>query len=681
MFNIEVIKMIQRKKMREQSNANISDDIKDNLKKEINYLNLVIIRYEIAKLLGLENNQDYINVNFLGIENENVHDYNLTPEQMNEYNRLVAQIPPEQMQRYFIRKAMADVIGEENSSKFKDKDYEGIENFNPALIRYNFTTDQIKKFTDLAANLASIGVDSTTRVDVKKEAEDLIRGLFNELNIDDSTKYNNIKNYYFSLMDILLETIDENTKNTIFLDVSNYDLAYDLIMKYPEVKVKMSINGIKSMINNMDLSNMTPEKYDKCLEMLCSNINELYAEDSNKVTIEGLINGVRRENYSLRSDLVSHLGDIENVKLDIQDNEYIDFINYIDGNYDSFKEVDRQKYFSLLKRRIDIANDGDVPALLEFLNKNFDKLSDQDKSNYYSLLKIVVSRDINNLEKTEDLNALLVKLTNKDLSKRLQKDFSNNQNIKFGNKHLSSYDALVQDTVSKLEKKKMEYQKKKENAKGSFFGTYYAVKIKDIDREIERVKKINPAGYENSFVLKNLDDAYNGKTTQIIALNKEIEELKGIKEQLKSNFQKKRIDKKIAKRNEKIKKLQQSKIKIVGKQKKIMLPSLALERRKGRFNDHAESKAEVFTDYANEYKILADTERRMGGYFGKIKALFYDLKSNKYESKAAFNRNMCDLLRASNVKINGSNRYIVASKLLNQARNNQIHNVQVNMGK
>ena len=676
MFNIEVIKLIQSKKQERLdeiiSSTHINIKEMDNLEKEINYLNLVIVRYEIAKLLGLDNNETYLSVNFLGVEDEDVDNYNLTPEQMNEYNRLKTQIDPKQLNRYNIRKRIADVVGEEISSHFKDKDYEGIEKINLSLVRYNLTDEQIKRFENLAS-LVGKEDDFTTRVNISEEAKLLITKIFTDLDTSSSDKYNKIKNDDFGKLDELLKVIDQNTKNLFFLNVSNHDLAYDLTVRYPEIAVKMNIVGVKKMISAMDLSTMTPEKYDKCLEMLCSSINELYAQEANKNVIEGFINNIGKNNYTLRSDLVSNLTNIENVQLDIQDNEYVKFVNYIRQNYNNLEEKDREKYYTLLKRRIDMANDGDVPLFLEFLNEDFDKLSDLDKDKYYSLLKTIVSRDINDLDKTEDLNELLVQITNKDLSKRLQKDFINNQNIKFVNMYLTSHDALVQDTVRKLEKKKSEYQKKLN--KGGVFSALLATKIRDVDKKIAAVKNVtvNNDGdnYDDSSRLKKLNDSYNKKTTQIISREKQIEELKKIKSQLQSNFLKNRIDKKIDRRTEIIKKLKQSKVKIVGKQKKVMLPQVALAKRKGMFSAHLESKSEVFSDYAKDYKKLADAERKMDGFFGSFKALYHDLKANRYERKSKFNQNMCDLLRSSNVKVTGDNRYLVASDKLNQARNKQ----------
>ena len=576
MFDIKVIELIKEEKRRELEEKKSGNNrfFNGKLESEIKYLEHVEVRYKIAELLGLESNKKYIDTNFLGVENENVDKYNLSAEQRQRYDKLVAQI----------------------GSK-------------PKVI----------------ANLVDVAIG----FNINKEAERLFEKLFNALNVDDSNRYNAIKDDYLDKIDVLLKVISEDAKNALLLSISNYDLACELAIRHPGISVKMNMFGVGEAIAAMNLSKVAPEKYDKCLEIICSSINGLYMENANKAAIEGFLNGIGRTNYILRNDLATNLTNIENVQLGIKNSEY--------------------------------------GLLVKYINQNYDTLDENSKEKYYSLLKAIVNKNIGDSDKMEELNTLLKKLTNKDVSRRLQRDFASNKYLRF-NVHLSSYDALIQDTINKLELKKREYQRKSDNAGKGFFSAYYETKIKDIEKEIAKLKAYN-ADYDDSSKLKKLDALYNVKATSILDLETKIKELKDIRESLISNFQKKKIDRTIIKIEKRIGKLRQSQVKIVGKQKRIMLPKVFLERIRGRFSTHFESKAEVFSTFAEDYRVLADAERKVGGFFGGINAMFYDLQANKYERKSAFNSHMCEVLRSGSVMVDGSNRYLVPASKLHQAKN------------
>ena len=174
-----------------------------------------------------------------------------------------------------------------------------------------------------------------------------------------------------------------------------------------------------------------------------------------------------------------------------------------------------------------------------------------------------------------------------------------------------------------------------------------------------------------------MHDSYNEKTDKIIKLEKEIKLLKELKEQVNSNIHKKIIEKRIAKKTEKIEKLKKSKIKILGIQKKIMVPTFILNKRKGNINRHFESKKEVFENYSKNYQKMAEKEKELGGMLNGIKALLYESKANKYHNKAIRNQKICELLNKGNTKIKGKNKHKVNKGLLDKFIQNLEQNLAV----
>jgi len=654
MINIEIIDIILRSKRDEllhleSQRGNITDedgnqvilltahagetidnqDEIDELNKEISYLKAMKARYEIARLLGLDNDNAYRSINYMGIEEEDITDFNLTDEQIATYNSLKSQIPREQLSRYKVRRELFNILGENNNSEFNKDDYVGIEEVNPSLVRYNLDLEQIRRFNELVDSLTDIDLDTTKPVNIKEEILRLIEEAYNKLNIEDLDEYNRIKESYLEKIDKLIEGLEENDKSNLFTNTVNYELASDLSNRYQNVPVKLNMRGVENLFNLLNSSELDEEEYNKYLEMLCANINELYQDEANRETIENLINRVDRSKYSFRNDLLERLSNIENNNLGLSDEELGRFVEFLNEHYNALSPTKKEKYYNLLKRKID--------------------------------------DNINNLDRAEFINGFILSITNKELSARIQKDFLQNDNIKFSNRHLSSYDSLVSETISKLESKMNEYRSKTTN--NEVLNTYYQTKAKEIEKEIERLRSLEE-NYDDNVLIEKLNSEYNDKTTRLIELKKEVEELTRLKESLQSNFHKRIVDKKINNRNEKINKLRESKTRIVGDQKQIMIPKLYINQKKGMVGRHFESKKEVFEDYAHDYREMAEAERNLNGIFSGIKAAFYDFHAGLYGFRADFNNSICEMLN-NRVRVRGNNRHLINREALNAIRANQ----------
>lgn len=634
MFNLELYELLLKKKendlteLKKNDPSNVKDA--DILNKEINYLKAAIARYKIAVLLKLDQDPDYLKINFFGIEEENVTQFNLTSEELAEYNKLIADIPAEQLQRNKIRRHMAEVLGESISEQYASQDYMGIENINPNLVKYGLTLDQIKDYADLVSQLNALPDDTTKNVNANEEAKKIVEDSFNNLNIESIDTYNKIKDSNLKTIDEYFGYVDDDSKKKLLSNVSNYEFALFLTQKYPDLNVILSINEVERLLGLLSSSSLDESKYNEYLKLICNSIKELYREESNKQDIENIINNMNQDNYELRSDLKSNLPAINNVSFDIKDSELKDVFEYIDLNYNAMDQETRDKYYNLLK----------------------DKLN----------------KDISDVNKIEEINKLFMSVSNLDFGNRLKGDLSSKGDTKFGDQHLSSYQTLVSEEIKKLEQKKAKYTNK--NSKSGILSAHHQAKIRAIDMEIEELKNIN-ADYENNKALNALDSVYDKGTDKVIEIKKEIEELKQLKSTVQSKFHQNIIDKQIANRNKRIATIQKGKNKIVGVQKKIMAPKLFIEQKKGMIERGFAARDEVFNQYADDYKSIADAQRNLGGMLSGVKAAFYDLQSGVYKTKAEFNQKMCDTLNKGVVRLKGSNRRRMNPNDLTQIRQQQ----------
>lgn len=639
MFDEEVIKLIIKGKEAEiqelQNTQPVNQDAIDTLEAEINYLKALLIRYEIAKLLGLDSDPKYRSMGFLGIEEENVADFNLSPADMTMYNSLIAQLPREQLIRYKVRREMANVLGEEIGNNFKDNDYAGIEEINPNLTKYDLDQDQIKKFNDLVTRLNSISDDTTKNVNINSETINLLKDTFNKLNIEDIDEYNRIKDTYFEALEKLIEKVDNNTKNELFGGVSNYEFASDLKEKYSDSTIKLDLAGVEKLLIAIENPTLDEDKYNEYIELLSTSINSLYENDVNKAAIENLVNDVNNANYILRSDLNSRLNKMENADLGLKDNELENFIIYLDQNYSS--------------------------------------LSDRERDRYFDLVRAKVSVDVDDVNKVESVNSLLTQINNKDLSIKLQNALSGKDMAKFNDKHLTSYDSLLQSTINKLNSQ-VSYCKNRKSG-SAISNAFYDTKQKELEKEIAQLEAIRDKHQSNA-LLEGLDSSYNSKTDRIIELNKDIADLKELRNDITSTFHKKLIDRKIEKKQREINRLKKSKNKIVGMQKRLMIPKIKLHQKKGFVGRHFDAKGEVFNDYAKDYEKMAETERQLSGMLSGIKAKFYDLQAKRYKTKAEFNHGICGVLKKSKIVVHGNNQHMVNRNALNHIRQNQQQQLQ-----
>lgn len=645
MFDLDLTKKILKIKEDELTSIQTNDPNNktaiEAIEKEVNYLKTLIARYKIAVLLKLDKDTTYFNNNYLGIEEEDVNEFNLSSEDLVEYNNLIAQLPKEQLPKYKIRKQMAEILGE-NGEKFKKNEYVGVENINPSMVKYNLNSQQITEFNNLVSKLNAMDKDSITYVDLNQEqlkiSKDKLTELkkaFNELNVEDMTVYENLKDSNMKKIDDLITQVEENEKKDLFKDINNYQFAFDLSSKYENMSIELGLNGVKNLLSELEFMEVTDPKYADYIELFCSNVNRLYSDDNNKKDIESLINSIGKYNYTLRYDLSTHLSAIKDTHLKLEDDEV-----------------------ETLFRKLDIEYNG---------------LADEEKDKCLKMLSDKINKESENLDKVGDLNKLFKSATNDAFSEKLESMVNKNENIEFGHQHKSSYQILIEEQIKKIDNKILMYEV--HNPKTSIMREHYDIKIKELEREKEKLKNLE-LEFSKNIVLNKLDSVYDKNTDKSIQIQREIAELEKLKETVNSKFHQKKIDQNLMKRKLKMYKLKNSRNRLIGIQKKIMLPKVWVNQKKGMIERSFDARVEVGQNYAEDYAKMAELYNNLDGMFNGIKASFYEFKSGRYQSKAEFNQKVCDMLNNAKVTVKGSNRTSISKNLLDKIRQNQQQQIQ-----
>ena len=627
MYNIDQISLLieyKEKKLHELQQNNAKPTEIQLIIEELKPLKVYKARYQIATILGLEKNKNYSSINYIGIEKEDISQYNLTSAQENEVNNLINEIPPESVDLFRARLEIAKLLKMEDDELQRLVNYEGIEENDPNNMSYRLTQTDIDTFNNLKTTIDTLKQNKDNKsINFNDTTIRTINEIYLDINTQDINEYRNKKGEY---LDILFGLVDIAYKSKKFHGVNNIEFAIDIYQRFPDALIEIKKDDIKDLIIALNTNQIQDEeKYNTYLNLVAKNINRLSEDENNKTDIEDLLKIIDKTNYSLRIDL-EKLISVDNIK--IEQSETPALFHYLDNNYDSLNESKREKIYNYLKNRLD--------------NESKD------------------------LTRIDLINSLLLNVKNNNFKERLRTDLSSNYRVEFNDRHVSSYSGLVADKIAKLEKKKQMYLKKKTGI--DFIDTMYDTRIRDIDKEIEKLKT-EDVKY-NSSVLNGLDSYYNSKSEKIIELEKQIAELNELKNSLQTRSQQAKVERKIKRLEAKIKKLKQKQGKIEGIQKKVMAPKFWVSFKRGMIKRHFESKAETFEKYAQDYEKLAETNRNMSGMFSSIKAAFYEYKAGRYLSKGLFNRKIFDMLNNSNkITVNGSNQRVMNNNSVNNLRN------------
>ena len=619
-FRSEFIKSIIEKREEALEEEGIGPSIVERLKMEIDYLKALLVRYEIAKILNLDKDPSLMEKDFFGVEEVSIGDLDLSREDIKRIFELRAQLPKEQLEIYKKRVRLAEILktGLERSLDSLDN----IELAVYSLDRFDLTEEEKAEFRLIADEIKALG-SSTKVVPYREEAFAVFQEAFASLNVDTLTDYISVKESNFERIRQVISFIPEE-KIASFTEIHNYLFALDLMREYSHIKATVDLESAKKLMTIIETSTLDEEKYTEYLDLLCSSLEKLYEVEDNKHTIEEMLNNINPLKFKLRLDLSNKLHGIENVDFSIKDSELVALFDFIDRNYHSLDEATREAYYHLIEEKL--------------------------------------IRASNSIQTVDLVNQFTMRVTNKELERKLRGIFADKPYVKFRNQHDNPFQTIIESKIAALENEKAMCVRKKEN--GFLFDARYDVRISEIDKEIAALREMKSDFADGK--LKSLDESFNKNVDKIIKLEKDIDHLRQLKEAVKLRIVQHSIDKRIEKREKKLHKLEMKKVKIVGKQTKKLIPEIKLKLNEDRKLRRYEARGEVFKKYADDYARLAEAERHLNGMFSGIKAAFYDLKANRYQKKADFNNNMCEELRRRKVILRGGTSRRMSSSTLEE---------------
>lgn len=622
-FQTEFIEWLIEKREQELAQEGIGQSIVDRLTMEINYLKALLVRYEIAKILQLDKDPSFMDKDYFGVEEISLGNLNLSGDDIKKIFELRAQLPKEQFDIYKKRVRLAEIIY--SNAEISIDSLDNIELAVHMLDQFHLSEEAKTEFLLIADEIKSLGQSTTKIVPYREEAFSTLQEAVSSLNVENIDDYINLKESNFKKIEQVISFISGEKLNSLFMGIHNYQFALDLMGKYPNIKATVDMGTVEKLLNILESSTLEEEQYSQYLDLLCSSLEQLYTIEENKQVIEDLLNQIDSSKYKLRLGLDTKLHGIQNVDFSIKDNEIEALFSFIDHNYDSLDEATREAYYHLIE----------------------EKLKDASK----------------NIQTIDLVNQFTMKVTNKALEDRLRKIFSKTSNIKFANQHDDIFQSIVKDHIDALQKEKATLEKKKQ--KGFLFDARFDARIREIDKEIVELQKMNSD--TDNRKIQDLDKSFNENIDKIIKMEKDLDRLKQLRESVKLRVFKNVVDKKIEKREKKLKKLESKRVKIVGEQTKKLIPEVKLrlsENKKIRFH---EARGEVFQTYADDYAKAAETERNLHGMFSGIKAAFYDFKANSYQRKADFNVSMCERLRDRKIALKGANERRISSSTYEMA--------------
>ena len=491
-------------------------------------------------------------------------------------------------------------------------DYENIENRKPS-VSDNLTQETLDEIEEYRRKIQQIKSEGSIEyVSFINLANQVKTEIFQELNGYDYDTYQTKKEEHL----VTYKKLIEKTEQDSVIEYNNYEFALDAKSQFEGFKGRLSLREIYHVIDLLNTNlDIEEEKYKELIDLLSSSINYIGEHADNQEAVNIILDRVNRSNYILRVDLSSK---IKSDKLQLKSEELPDAYQYLERNYDHLDEADREKVYSLLRNKL--------------------------------------KEDSENLEQIDQVNQILLNAADGELKERIRKEFQYNTKVEFKDVHANSYSQLVQERIQKLESKKAKIAGK--DSKLEMLDARNVARVKEIEKEIEELKSLK-IDFSDNELINSLDEKYNAKSDQVIELEKQIAKLRELQQNLKSNFQKKRINNKIDHLYEKISKLQTKQVKIMDKQKRIMVPKVRINQRRGTMERHYESRIETFNEYSEDYSKMAETTREINGMFSGVKAAFYDYKAGKYAKKSERNQAIYNYLKTKKIRVTGRTERIL----------------------
>lgn len=248
----------------------------------------------------------------------------------------------------------------------------------------------------------------------------------------------------------------------------------------------------------------------------------------------------------------------------------------------------------------------------------------------------------------------------------------------------NEYKKILEDQMKKIQER-INVLKSKEEKLDLF--SHNSTTIKGLELEYEnlkeRVENYTARDSLSDFVegkLSTLDKIYDKRNDKQEGYKEQIEELQSIKNNLETARARKKVDKKIANIEKKIKRLQKSKGFYGGIQRTIMYPKYRLDIKKANLLSHAYGRVENYEQKLRDndaIKEMFDPNKLTD----TIKERFYDLKGAYYrkrlERSEAILNEMMD--KKNIVTMYGSRVTSIGKNRLNNIRNSNQNNMNVSV--
>lgn len=638
MYNIEQVRILikyKQQQLQELKNDSSSSSIEiKKVEDELKTLEIYSVRYEIATIIGFENSAEYRRINYTGIETEDFTTMNLSQEQLDKLSSLTSQIPPYNAELFKTRLEMAKLLKLDEDQNLQAINYDGIENTNPSSMQYRLGVNEVAKFNSLRNRVTilrqSNNFKNSNISDMAKAVRDSLIAKLDSMDIEDYKKNKDEDlETLFKLMDLMGE-------DKSFPVINNYEFAYDIYKKYPRVDVKLSSTQIIELLELLDKDKTIEQsKYNDYIEIITKNVIALLRDEKDSDETINVLDKINKSGYSLRIDLESRII-----------HEKVQF------------------------------NSKEIEDIVRYLDKNYDKLDDKEKDKLFRFAVARIKSELHDPKNADRINDLIKEIKNKELREKLRNALKEREEAIFDDQHETTYSSLIKEKIKKLEIKKSRYLRKRTGI--GPIDMMYQTRAREIDKEIARLRELN-LSYDDNVIVNGLDEMYNSRSAKIIKIRKQIQELEELKKGLKTEYQKRSIDRKIIRLKYRIKGIQNAQTKIEGFQKRVMTPKMFVEMKRGMINRRFESKAEVYGEQADDLEAIAAKEREMGGMFNRIKAAFHEFKAGRYRSKSEFNRTLFGILSrpGNKITITGSTQ-IKTSRQQVQALQQQMQDQNAN---
>ena len=240
------------------------------------------------------------------------------------------------------------------------------------------------------------------------------------------------------------------------------------------------------------------------------------------------------------------------------------------------------------------------------------------------------------------------------------------------------YVKILDDRIADLNKQISALDRQIQNKK--FVLAHDEKKLISLKKEVEKIEqekreyeRTNRYEYKDTFPIDVLDTRYDSKEAKVRAIKSQIEDLNDLKEQLQSTSAKKRVDRKIERRQEKIKKLKNKETRISGIQRNVILSKRVIKNLKNKAMSKQEANVDYYTSKLNDTQTLKDrldtNAAGLKGVKDSILNTVYEIKEKHYMKKKAKHDAILNEMQQRSVGLVGANAIVMSRNAANRLRN------------